>query len=163
MSLFGLSHWSLLGSASDPVTLINGGVLCLFLFMSFIRGLCVVPTTVGDELKWHPLGSDQHEFFRTSVFLFPSLISLIHHSTVHLILSPDMEATEAISHTNNVWTDKYFAVSMGSILVLFIVSHWGNVAFRKYGPKEPGKLLVLTIRTHRQVLKKPGMSITDSM
>ncbi|KAJ5793171.1 uncharacterized protein N7503_009149 [Penicillium pulvis] len=58
---------------------------------------------------------------------------------------------EAISQTNNVWTDKYFAISMGSIIILFGFAHWGTVAFRKYGPKEPGKLLGDTIRAYRSV------------
>lgn len=73
------------------------------------------------------------------------------HSIVQLISSPEMEAMEAVSHTNNVWTDKYFAISMGSIMVLFSLSHWGNVAFRKYEPKRPGKLLGQIIRTYRSV------------
>lgn len=70
---------------------------------------------------------------------------------------------EAISQTNNVWTDKYFAISMGSIMIMFGFSHWGNVAFRKYGPKEPGKLLGGTIRAYRLVLTILGMSGSDSM
>ncbi|KAJ5916206.1 hypothetical protein N7504_000221 [Penicillium tannophilum] len=58
---------------------------------------------------------------------------------------------EAISQTNNVWTDKYFAISMGSIMILFGFFHWGNVAFRKYRSKKRGKLLGDTIRIYRSV------------
>lgn len=70
---------------------------------------------------------------------------------------------EAISHTNNVWTDKYFAISMGSIMILFSLSHWRNVAFRRYGLKEAGKLLGPTIGIYMSVLTISRMLCTDSM
>lgn len=70
---------------------------------------------------------------------------------------------EAITQTKNVWTDKYFAISMGSIMILFSFTHWATVAFRKYGPREPGKLLGDTIRAYRLVLTILGMSGSDNM
>ncbi|KAJ5924415.1 hypothetical protein N7466_008602 [Penicillium verhagenii] len=52
---------------------------------------------------------------------------------------------DASVQTNNVWTDKYFAIAMGAIIVLFSLFHWGSLAFSRYGPQVPGKKLGQTI------------------
>lgn len=36
-------------------------------------------------------------------------------------------AAKAIRQSNNEWTNKYFAIAMGAIMVLFAINHWVGV------------------------------------
>jgi hypothetical protein len=69
--------------------------------------------------------------------LFYSVWSTITHFSNW---SLEMSIKEVL-HTNNVWSDKYFAISVGVIMVLLTIHHWGNVIYLHYGPRKPGPIL----------------------
>jgi hypothetical protein len=50
---------------------------------------------------------------------------------------------------NNVWSNKYFAIAIGAIMVLFIISHWYNLVYLKYSPRKPTTSLRRLVRYHR--------------
>ena len=41
-------------------------------------------------------------------------------------------ADKALRLSNNVWSNKYFAISMGAIMVLFAIYHWSSVIHFHY-------------------------------
>lgn len=49
-----------------------------------------------------------------------------------------MSAKE-VRQSHNVWADKYFAIAIGAIMVVFIVSHWVNIAYKRYSRQKPGR------------------------
>ncbi|KAJ5812229.1 hypothetical protein N7474_008530 [Penicillium riverlandense] len=47
-----------------------------------------------------------------------------------------MSDSEDIQQENNVWSSKYFALSMGAIMVLFMVRQWSQLLSFHYGPRQ---------------------------
>lgn len=46
---------------------------------------------------------------------------------------------ERLSH--NVWSSKYFAISIGAIIVLFAINHWVGKLHAKYSSGKPSRLI----------------------
>ncbi|KAI9035330.1 NADPH oxidase family protein [Aspergillus affinis] len=57
--------------------------------------------------------------------------------------------SKADRQRNNVWSNKYFAISIGAMMVIFIVHHWLRVLHFKYGSKKPGNLIQCLTHIHR--------------
>lgn len=60
--------------------------------------------------------------------IFTALISIFR-------MSSSEAAEAAATQYDNEWSNKYFAISMGAIMVLFSIKHWTGVLFHHYGPK----------------------------
>lgn len=45
-------------------------------------------------------------------------------------------AAKALRQSDNEWSNKYFAISIGMIILLFTIHHWANVFHVHYGPKK---------------------------
>jgi hypothetical protein len=45
-------------------------------------------------------------------------------------------AAKALRLSHNEWSNKYFAIAIGAIMVLFAVFHWSSVIYFRYGPKK---------------------------
>lgn len=58
-------------------------------------------------------------------------------------------SSKEVRLTANVWVNKYFAISVGAIMVLLVAYHWGNVAYLRYGPRKPISPLRMVIRYRR--------------
>ena len=43
---------------------------------------------------------------------------------------------KALRQSNNEWTNKYFAIALGAIMVLFAIHHWLHVIHFHYGPRK---------------------------
>ncbi|KAJ5607288.1 hypothetical protein N7537_003907 [Penicillium hordei] len=57
-------------------------------------------------------------------------------------------AAKALRLSNNVWSDKYFAIAIGSLMVLFAVYHWSSVIHFYYGRRKNHPTLT---RKYRQL------------
>ncbi|KAJ5093121.1 hypothetical protein N7456_008982, partial [Penicillium angulare] len=44
--------------------------------------------------------------------------------------------------SENVWAAKYFAIAIGSMMILFIMAHWIRLAFQRHGPSGPSGILM---------------------
>lgn len=45
-------------------------------------------------------------------------------------------AAKVLRQSNNEWSNKYFAIAIGSIMCLFAVYHWLSVIHFHYGPRK---------------------------
>ncbi|CAG8928199.1 unnamed protein product [Penicillium salamii] len=43
---------------------------------------------------------------------------------------------KALRQSDNVWTNKWFAIAMGAMMALFAISHWISLAYFYYGPRK---------------------------
>ncbi|KAE8418261.1 hypothetical protein BDV36DRAFT_295295 [Aspergillus pseudocaelatus] len=59
--------------------------------------------------------------------------------------------SKAVRQSNNVWTNKYFAIALGAMMVLFIVHHWLGILYFKYSSRKPGPLTDTFVHWHRCV------------
>lgn len=55
-------------------------------------------------------------------------------------------ADKALRLSNNVWSNKYFAISMGAIMVLFAIYHWSSVIHFHYGRRKNHPTLTRKLR-----------------
>ncbi|KGO74387.1 FAD-binding 8 [Penicillium italicum] len=68
-------------------------------------------------------------------------------------------AEKALRLHRNVWTDKYFAISIGAIMVLFAVYHWSSVIYFHYGPRKSHPALTRKYRQVRCFLSSSTMGL----
>ncbi|KAB8209718.1 ferric reductase like transmembrane component-domain-containing protein [Aspergillus parasiticus] len=61
--------------------------------------------------------------------------------------------SKAVRQSNNVWSNKYFAIALGAMMILFIVHHWLGVLYFKYGSRKPGPLAATFVHWHRSIRK----------
>ncbi|KAB8270215.1 ferric reductase like transmembrane component-domain-containing protein [Aspergillus minisclerotigenes] len=61
--------------------------------------------------------------------------------------------SKAVRQSNNVWSNKYFAITLGAMMILFIVHHWLGVLYFKYGSRKPGPLAATFVYWHRSIRK----------
>ncbi|KAE8369150.1 ferric reductase like transmembrane component-domain-containing protein [Aspergillus caelatus] len=59
--------------------------------------------------------------------------------------------SKAVRQSNNVWTNKYFSIALGAMMVLFIVHHWLGILYFKYSSRKPGPLTDTFVHWHRCV------------
>ena len=50
---------------------------------------------------------------------------------------------------HNVWNIKYFAIAIGSMMVLFIIHHWLHEIFSRFSQKNPSQKTKGILRVHR--------------
>jgi hypothetical protein len=50
-------------------------------------------------------------------------------------------AAKALRQSNNEWTNKYFAIAMGAIMVLFTIHHWAEVMEIRISPRQKNPLI----------------------
>ncbi|KAH8700219.1 ferric reductase NAD binding domain-containing protein [Talaromyces proteolyticus] len=61
-------------------------------------------------------------------------------------------SSKQLRQSQNAWSNKYFAIAVGAIMVIFIIVHWVNVVCIKLGPRKPGRVRRLLFRLPRTVL-----------
>ena len=66
-------------------------------------------------------------------------------------------AAKALRQSNNEWSNKYFAIALGAIMVLFAIHHWVHVICFHYGLQKsyPAPLA----RPYRYL---PSLSLSES-
>lgn len=76
--------------------------------------------------------------FRIASILF-TLVSAIESAPVCsrslLPVELKMGDSEEIRQEHNVWSSKYFAVSMGAIMFCFMICHWSNFIYFHFRPR----------------------------
>lgn len=45
-------------------------------------------------------------------------------------------AAKVLRQSHNEWSNKYFAIAVCAIMIIFTVHHWSSVIYFKYGPKK---------------------------
>ncbi|PWY67073.1 hypothetical protein BO94DRAFT_590981 [Aspergillus sclerotioniger CBS 115572] len=66
-------------------------------------------------------------------------------------------AAKALRLSNNEWSNKYFAISIGVIMVLFTFHHWSSVIYFHYGPRKSNTTLNRCYRKTRRFLSGAQM------
>ncbi|KAJ5952097.1 FAD-binding 8 [Penicillium vulpinum] len=69
------------------------------------------------------------------------------------------DASRALRLSNNEWTDKCFAISMGAIMVLFAVYHWSSVIHFYYGRRKSNPTLTRKYRQARRFLSSSTIGL----
>ena len=72
------------------------------------------------------------------------------------------KAEKNARQSHNVWTNKYLAIALGAIMVLFIVHHWLGFLYFKYGSKKPGRVTGKFVQLHRCVHYFLYMTLADN-
>ncbi|KAJ5776867.1 hypothetical protein N7520_000113 [Penicillium odoratum] len=68
-------------------------------------------------------------------------------------------ASKALRLSNNVWSNKYFAIAIGAIMFLFAVYHWASVIHFKYGSSKSHPALTRKYREARRFLSSSIMGL----
>ncbi|KAJ5705861.1 hypothetical protein N7536_001550 [Penicillium majusculum] len=68
-------------------------------------------------------------------------------------------ADKALRLSNNVWSDKYLAISIGAIMVLFAIYHWSSVIHFHYGRRKNHPTLTRKFRQARCFLSSSTMGL----
>jgi hypothetical protein len=55
-------------------------------------------------------------------------------------------AAKSLRLSHNKWSNKYFAIAIGAIMVLFAICHWSSVIYFHYGPKKSNPALTRKYR-----------------
>ncbi|KAJ5793295.1 uncharacterized protein N7503_009273 [Penicillium pulvis] len=68
-------------------------------------------------------------------------------------------AAKVLRQSNNEWSNKYFAIAVGSIMCLFAVYHWLSVIHFHYGPRKSHPALSRKYRQARRFLASSVMGL----
>lgn len=50
-------------------------------------------------------------------------------------------AAKALRQSNNEWSNKYFAIAMGAIMILFVINHWVGVMEARIFPSQQNPMI----------------------
>jgi hypothetical protein len=74
------------------------------------------------------------------VVFIPGFSVILRFKPVSKFSMTDSKAAKAAAKvlrlSHNEWSNKYFAIAIGAIMILFAVFHWSSVLYFHYGPKK---------------------------
>ncbi|KAJ6011583.1 hypothetical protein N7451_002995 [Penicillium sp. IBT 35674x] len=68
-------------------------------------------------------------------------------------------AAKVLRQSNNEWSNKYFAIAIGSMMCLFAVYHWSSVIYFHYGPRKSHPALSRKYSQARRFLASSVMGL----
>ncbi|OJJ65795.1 hypothetical protein ASPBRDRAFT_60260 [Aspergillus brasiliensis CBS 101740] len=68
-------------------------------------------------------------------------------------------AAKVLRQSNNEWSNKYFAIALGAIMILFAIHHWLSVRHFYYGSRKINPILARIQRTSHQFLSTSWMGM----